>query len=405
MILSKRERSGHIRPPRIAFLLAAYAFAATMLGTTLPTPLYPIYQAQMGFSQLLVTVIFAAYAAGVICALILFGGLSDQLGRKRLLLAGIAFSAISAVAFLVGGGLSSLAALLIGRVLSGLSAGIFTGTATVAVVELAPAEYKNRATLAATAANIGGLGLGPVLAGALAQYLPLPLLIPFAAHLVLIAAASACVLAVPETVEVRRPVRFRPQRLQVPAEVHSAFVPAAISGFAGFMVLGLFTAVAPAFLGEVLGVTNKALIGLVVFSLFGASTAGQLALQRVPRRLAQSAGCAILIAGAGLVGAGVGAGSLMLFAGGAVVAGLGQGMSFRAGLSAVTASSPRERRGEVTSSLFVILYVAISIPVICVGAGAQMFGLVPTGLVFALLVAALSAASLLLLLLRASKES
>ena len=86
MILSKRESSGHTRPPRIAFLLAAYAFAATMLGTTLPTPLYPIYQAQMGFSQLLVTVIFAAYAAGVICALILFGGLSDQLGRKRLLL-------------------------------------------------------------------------------------------------------------------------------------------------------------------------------------------------------------------------------------------------------------------------------------------------------------------------------
>ena len=180
MILSKRESSGRTGPPRIAFLLAAYAFAATMLGTTLPTPLYPIYQAQMGFSQLLVTVIFAAYAAGVICALILFGGLSDQLGRKRLLLAGIAFSAISAVAFLVGGGLSSLAALLIGRVLSGLSAGIFTGTATVAVVELAPSEYKNRATLAATAANIGGLGLGPVLAGALAQYLPLPLLIPFA---------------------------------------------------------------------------------------------------------------------------------------------------------------------------------------------------------------------------------
>ena len=393
------------RPRQLSFLLAAYAFAATMLGTTLPTPLYPIYQAQMGFSQLLVTVIFAAYAAGVICALILFGSLSDQLGRKRLLLAGMAFSAASAAAFLAGGGLSSLAALLTGRVLSGLSAGIFTGTATVAVVELAPNEYKNRATLAATAANIGGLGLGPVLAGALAQYLPLPLLVPFAAHLGLMAAAAACVLAAPETVEVKRPARLRPQRLRVPEEVRSAFVPAAISGFAGFMVLGLFTAVAPAFLGEVLGVENEALIGLVVFSLFGASTAGQMALQRVPRRLAQKAGCAALAAGAGLVGAGVGAGSLSLFVGGAVVAGLGQGASFRAGLSEVTASSPGERRGEVTSSLFVVLYVAISIPVICVGAGAQSFGLVPTGIVFASLVALLSATSLLILLSRTRKAS
>lgn len=369
----------------------------------MPTPLYPIYQAQMGFSQLLVTVIFAAYAAGVIFALIVFGSFSDKIGRRPMLLAGIAFSAISAATFLVGGGFSSLAALLTGRVLSGLSAGIFTGTATVAVVELAPAEYKSRATLAATAANMGGLGLGPALAGALAQYAPMPLILPFAAHLGLMAAAAACILAVPETVDVgdiRGPARLRPQRLRVPAEVRSAFVPAAISGFAGFMVLGLFTAVAPAFLGEVLGMNNKALIGVVVFSLFGASTAGQLALQRVPRRLAQTAGCAILIAGAGLVGAGVGAGSLMLFVGGAVVSGLGQGMSFRAGLSAVTDDSPKERRGEVTSSLFVILYVAISIPVVCVGAGAQRFGLVPTGVTFALLVGALTALALLILLVR-----
>lgn len=94
-----------------------------------------------------------------------------------------------------------------------------------------------------------------------------------------------------------------------------------------------------------------------------------------------------------------------MFICGAVVAGLGQGASFRAGLSAVTADSPKERRGEVTSSLFVILYVAISIPVICVGAGAQSFGLIQTGVVFASLVALLSAASLLILLSRTEKAS
>lgn len=389
---------------QVSFLVVAFAFAAIMLGTTLPTPLYPIYQAQMGFSQLTVTVIFAAYAAGVISALILFGSLSDRIGRKRLLLAGVVFSAISAAIFLAGGVASSLAALLAGRVLSGLSAGIFTGTATVFIVELAHPEHRSRATLAATAANIGGLGLGPVLAGALAEYLPSPLLLPFAVHLGLLAAAAVCILASPETVEVGRRARLRLQRLRVPQEVRPAFVTAAISGFAGFMVLGLFTALAPAFLGEVLGVNNLALIGLVVFSLFGASTAGQMSLQRVPQRPAQTAGCAALMAGAGLVGAGVGAGSPLLFVAGAVVAGAGQGMSFRAGLSAVAASSPPERRGEITSSLFVILYVAISIPVICVGAAAQRFGLVPTGVVFSLLVAALAALALLVLLVRQKKK-
>lgn len=379
-------------------MLAAYAFAAIMLGTTLPTPLYPIYQSQMGFSQLLVTVIFAAYAAGVILALLLFGSLSDQLGRKRVLLAGIAFSATSAAAFLIGGGFSSLGPLLTGRVLSGLSAGIFTGTATVFVVELAPQEQKSKATLAATAANIGGLGLGPPLAGTLAQYLPLPLLSPFAVHLALLSAAAVCILAAPETVQTHQKPRLRPQRLRVPQEVRAAFVPAAISGFAGFMVLGMFTAVAPAFLGEVLGVSNNALIGLVVFTLFGSSTVGQLTLQRVPQRLAQTAGCGLLIVGAGLIGAAIGAASIEIFLIGAVIAGLGQGLSFRAGLAAVTAASPADRRGEVTSSLFVILYIAISIPVVCVGAGAQRFGLAPTGMIFALLVASLAAIALMILL-------
>ncbi len=314
---------------RLAFVLVAYAFTVTMLGTTLPTPLYPIYRVEMGFSELIVTVIFAVYAAGVISALVLAGGWSDRVGRRPMLLLGIACSAASAFAFLIGGGLLSLAALLAGRVLSGLSAGIFTGTATVAVVELAPPERKDRAALVATAANMGGLGLGPVLAGVLAQYVALPLLLPFIVHLGLLVAATIGVMVVPETVDVTRRMplrqRLRPQRLRVPAEVRGVFVPAAISGFAGFMVLGLFTAVAPAFLAQVLGLTNHALAGLVVFTLFAASTAGQLALERVSRQRALPIGCVMLILGVGLVGVGIGAASLILFLAGAVVAGLGQG--------------------------------------------------------------------------------
>ena len=175
------------------------------------------------------------------------------------------------------------------------------------------------------------------------------------------------------------------------------FVPAAIAGFAGFMVLGLFTAVSPAFLGQILGVSNYALIGLVVFSLFAASTVGQFALGRVPQRYALPAGCLMLAAGAGLVGGGIAAASLPLFLLGAVVGGLGQGLSFRAGLAEVTANSPADRRGEVTSSLFVILYVAISIPVVGIGAAAQSFGLVPAGVTFAAVISVLAVISPILL--------
>ncbi len=298
------RRPGGDASRRFAFGLVSYAFAVTMLGTTLPTPLYPLYRAQLGFSELLVTVIFAMYAVGVIAALLLLGGMSDQVGRRRMLLAGIALSAASAVTFLVGGG---VAVLLLGRVLSGLSAGIFTGTATVTVVELAAPSRRSWATLVATAANMGGLGCGPLLAGLLAQYAPLPLRLCFIVDLVLLVVAAAGVIAAPETVETPGRMRFRPQRLRVPAQVRGVFVPAAMAGFAGFAVLGLFTAVAPAFLGQILGLPDHALTGAVVFVLFASSTAGQLMLDRVPPRWAPPAGCLTLVVGVGLVAGGIGA--------------------------------------------------------------------------------------------------
>src|SRR5437763_16083750 len=78
-----------------------YAYLVTMAGTTLPTPLYPIYERRFGFTGLIITVIFATYAAGVIAALLLVGQRSDELGRRPMLLAGLAFAALSSVIFLV----------------------------------------------------------------------------------------------------------------------------------------------------------------------------------------------------------------------------------------------------------------------------------------------------------------
>jgi MFS family permease len=379
---------------RGGFLVAAYAFAVAMLGTTLPTPLYGLYQEQLGFSELMVTVIFATYAVGVIASLLLFGRLSDEIGRRGALLPGLGLSALSAVAFLLAHG---LAPLLVGRLLSGLSAGIFTGTATATLIDLAAPNRRARATLVATIANMGGLGCGPLLAGLLAQWAGSPLHVPFWVDLALLVPAAIGVWAMPEPVERKQRPRLRPQGLHVPAEIRATFVRAALAAFAGFAVLGLFTAVAPAFLGQVLGVESHAVVGLVVFSVFAASAAGQLALDRVPEGSALQIGCAALIAGMALLAAGLAASSLALLELGGLVAGLGQGLSFRAGLTAVNSESPDDRRAEVASSFFVVAYVAISIPVVGVGLLAQSAGLRTAGLVFAGVVAALSATALVLL--------
>ena len=380
---------------RAAFAVVAYAFAVTMLGTTLPTPLYVLYQGEFGFSQLMITVIFATYACGVIAALLLFGRLSDQIGRRGALLPGLALSALSAVVFLLAQG---LAPLLLGRILSGLSAGIFTGTATATLLDLADPENRGRATLVATIVNMGGLGCGPLLAGLIAEWSEAPLHVPFWVDLALLAFAAIGIWAIPEPVSRRVRPRLRPQGLHVPAEIRPIFVRAALAAFAGFAVLGLFTAVAPAFLGGVMGVSSHAVVGLVVFSVFAASTAGQISLGTlVPAERALPGGCAGLIVGMALLALGLADSSLPLLIGGGLLAGFGQGLSFRAGLGSVNAAAPEARRAEVASSFFVVAYVAISIPVVGEGLLSEATSLRTSGLIFAAAVAALSATVLVLL--------
>jgi MFS family permease len=377
--------------------LTAYAFAVVMVGTTLPTPLYPFYEQQWGFSPLVITVIFAVYAVGVIAALLFLGSVSDRIGRRPALLAGLALSALSAVAFLLAGGLG---ALLAGRALSGLSAGIVTGAGTAALVDLAPPGRQSFASGVATAANLGGLGCGALLAGVVAALAAAPLRLPFWTDLALLAPAFMAVTRVPETVRPSGGEVVHMQRLRVPAALRGTFTRAATAGFASFAMSGLFSAVAPTFLARLLHQPSPALAGAMVFALFTASAAGQLAIGRMPARTGLSTGCIGVAIGAGLVAGALALGSLPFLIAGAVVAGLGQGLSVGAGLAALNTEAPPNRRGEVASSYFVVLYVALSIPIVGVGLAAQIIGLRPAALIFTAFVAALAATCLISLLAR-----
>lgn len=358
------------------FVLASLAFAVAMLGTTLPTPLYPLFEQRYGFGALLVTVIFAIYAFGVVAGLILFGNFSDRLGRKPLLLLGLALSAGSALIFLLTG---SLAPVYVARIVSGLSAGIFTGTATAYILDLAPAGRRRLASFVAVFANLGGLGLGTLLSGLLAQWAPDPLRTPFAVDLGLIALAGAGLLLAPETVA-RSAFSLRLQRLAVPPEVRGVFIRAAAAGVAAFAVSGVFSSVAPGFLGIGLHRHSPALAGLLVFVLFVLSVAGQTLVARLPNALA--AGCGVLAAGVSLLALSLGIDSLAALFASAAVAGLGQGVVVSAGLAAIAERAPAERRGETASSFFVVLYFGLSIPVIAAGVAIHYTSLRSAGIGF-----------------------
>jgi MFS family permease len=369
----------------LGFVLVAYAFLVTMVGTTLPTPLYPLFEQRYSFGELMVTVIFAVYAFGVIAGLLAFGNVSDEIGRKPVLLLGLAFSVASALLFIFAG---SLVPVFLGRIASGFSAGIFTGTATAMLVDLAPGGRRRLASFVAVIVNLGGLGLGTLLAGLLADYCRSPLRLPFLVQLGLLVPAFIGLLLTPETVE-RRAFRFSFQRLKIPAEVRGVFIRGATAGFASFAVAGVFSSVAPVFLGQILGRTSHALAGLIVFILFSCSILGQLLVSRLTDRRALVLGCALLAGGVGLLALALGIESLAALIASAAVVGVGQGLVIGAGLAAINQRAPVEHRAETASSFFVVLYVGLSLPVIGVGFAAHAWTLRGAGIAFSLAVAAL----------------
>jgi len=352
-----------------------------MMGTTLPTPIYRFYQQQYGFTPTLITVIYACYAVGVLGALLTVGNWSDQLGRRRMLFAGLCASGAAAVAFIASHG---AAGLMGARLLSGLSAGIFTGTATVTVIELAPPAWQPHATLAATASNMLGLGFGPLLSGILVTVLPRPTIVPYAIHLALVFLALIAVWLAPETARPVARTKLQFQRISLPVEVREAFVPAALAGFAGFVVVGFFAAVVPQLIGGLLGYHSSVLIGALVFLLFACSAIGQILQARIAARHRLAAGCIGLAVGLTAIALCAFDRSLTTLIVGTAIAGIGQGVSFRASLSDLATKSPPNRRAEVTSSFFVVLYVAISLPVIGLGFAVQRIGIAHATSLFAI---------------------
>jgi MFS family permease len=368
-----------VKPLRVSLTVAAI-FAVVMASTTIPTPLYPIYEREFGLSSLTITVVFAVYGVGVMTGLFVFGRLSDHSGRKPPLAGGLVVGALAMLVFLFA---QDVGLLLAGRFLIGITAGLYTGTATAWLVDLD--DNRDRATKLAIAANLGGLALGPLMAGLLAQYVPAPLRTVYVVELVLIVAGLAAFPLLPETVR-RRRLQFDFAGLRLPAEVRPVFLPAATAGIAAFAVAGVFGAVGPAMLSEILGITAPTASGALVTTLFLASVAGQFLTRRFVPTLALPLGCVALAAGLGLLALSLTAASVTALAAAAVVAGLAQGLIVGAGLGLLTVVAPVDRRGQVASAYFLVLYVGLIVPVVGFGLVEMRFGLTDTGELFCLLV-------------------
>ncbi|HVV13432.1 MFS transporter [Amycolatopsis sp.] len=372
----------------VGFWLVAYTFAVTMAFSAAPAPLYVLYQAKEGFGPFTVTLVFAAYAVGVLVSLFLAGHISDWAGRRRVLVPAVLVNVLAAVLFLSW---TSVPALLVARFVSGISVGMLTATATAHLTELhlaaRPGASRTKADLVATAANLGGIGLGPLIAGLLAQYAGDPLHVPYLVFQALMLFGALAVSLVPETVEPVERVRYRPQRVTVPRAARGRFFAAGAAALAEFAVFGLFTSLAPGFVSGTLHQSSHALAGFVSFAVFGSAALAQILLARVPLRTQLRAGFALLLTGIVVVTVAVWAPSLWLFLLGGVLAGGGAGAAFKGGISIVLSIAAPESRGEALAGLFLAAYVGLTVPVLALGFATQFVPVRVALLGFAVLLA------------------
>ena len=369
-----------------SFWLVGYLLMMLMVGANLPSPLYGVYQHEWGFSSGILTLVFAVYALMIVPALLLFGQLADRFGRKKILIPGLIVAALASVLFAVA---NDVTWLFIARAIQGLAVGIVSGAATAALAELHPRGDRKHAALIASVATAGGTAIGPILAEALAQYGPWPTVFPFIVQLILLLPGILALLFVPETIPSMPAGRWKPQRPSVPSEIRTPFTIGAATAFTAWAVTALFMSLVPSYVGTLLHVHNLAITGGVVFVMLGSSSVVQLSLKSLAIRVSHIAGLILLIVGLAGVVLAVPAQSIILLIVSTIVTGAGQGLAFMGSMALIGQVAPPERRGDVISSFYVVIYCGVGIPILGVGFGAESFGLYHAVLAFACAVAVL----------------
>ncbi|MER9326193.1 MFS transporter [Mesorhizobium sp. M0488] len=360
------HRNNEVRSDALAIPVVAAMIAVLFAGSTMLTPLYVIYKQQFDFSQITLTLIYAVYVVGNLGALLVFGGLSDVVGRRPASLAAMAVAIVSAVIFLFAVNVVSLD---VARILSGLGIGVGAGTGTAWIAELLPDADKARASVIATSTNFLGLGFGALVSGLLAEYEPWPLRLPFIVYLAALAAVTVLVWRTRETVAKPRglgQVSMRP-KLSVPEDIRARFVAPAVTGFGAMALVGFYAAVAPSILAQQLHQTNHAVAGALFFELAIVTAVSIVALKQMQSGKAMLAALALMIPSILMVVAAQMLASMGLMIAATACCGVTAALGYRGSLQVVNEIAPEDRRAEVVSSFFICCFIGNALPVIGIG--------------------------------------
>ena len=380
---------GAAAPARVryaaGFWFVAAAFLTLMAFGTVPTPLWPIYQQRDHFGATTVTIAFAVLVVGAAAAFLLLGHLSDRLGRRRIIVPASLVGVLAAADLAIW---PALPGLIVGRILTGVAIGLMASTATAYLTDLFHEARPGRTTSAvptvvAAAANLGGLALGPLVGGALAQWGPAPLRTGYILFAGLMALLLVLVLTSPETVDTEMTDRIRPVRFALKPGQGAAFGTAAAVGAFAFAVMGLFSSLGAIIVRGELGITSYFIAGLAPFTAFAASAVAQFAFARLTDRAVLIIGTTLFPIGLALTAASLYHPALWLALIAAALAGAGAGMMFKSAVTqAVRTAEPASRAG-VLATFFVLAYLGMGLPSIAFSLVIRHAGLRPSMIGFA----------------------
>jgi len=372
---------------RLAFALVAAIIGLALFASGTPSPLYGTYRALWGFSPVVLTLVYATYAFGVLASLILAGRISDEVGRRPVLLTALATLMGATVVFMVA---DSVVWLFVARGIQGLATGLALGAASAALLDLHPRRDPAGVGLTNGVVSAGGMGLGVLVSATFVELLPAPRVLPYVALFVLFAIAFVGVARMPEPVDRSASPRLTPQRPSVPTVVRGPFALAALAVISSWSVGGLFLSLGPQLSATLFHTNDHLVAGLSVFALAGSGAAAQLLFGRTAPWLGAAAGSVALSTGLLLIVLAAATESSAVYIAGAVIGGAGFGVAFLGALRALSAAIPPAHRAEVMSAFYVVAYAALSLPAILAGVVVTPLGLEPTFELFGAVIAGLA---------------
>jgi MFS family permease len=376
-----------------AIFAVATLIGVAFAGSTIITPLYVLYEQTFGFSKIMLTLIYAVYVVGNLSALLFFGRLSDQIGRRATALPALAIVALSSLTFIFARGVPEL---FVGRILIGLGVGVAAGTGTAWLTELIGGADKARATALATGSNFLGIALAPLAAGLLADFAPWPFQLPFLAFLVVAAVTAALIWRTRETIATPKrlgEVSLWP-RIGVPREIRTAFIAPALAGAAAMALIGFYAALAPSLLAESLHLQSHTLAGAIVCELGLMVAAAIFVSRNVSGRRAMRWALALMLPSVALIVVAQAGGSLVGMLAATALCGAASGLGYRGSLQVVNEIAPPARRAEVLSAYFICCFTGNSVPVIGVGVISVLIGPLAASASFAVLIVVFALAAL-----------